>query len=149
MPSLRALLSVPLWSQPLFAALTRPGVVRYFLERSFGRREIDEAMWAYAVATARMPGARHAPLAFLSGALFSRDIGDVYDALTQPVWASHGTRGDFVDYRGKARLQGRPNWTFTVYEGGALPHFEQPQPFVTDLRVFLQGRRVPPTRAQA
>lgn len=148
-PGLRAALRVPLWSQPLFAGLTRPAVVRYFLERSFGRREIDEPMWAYAVATARMPGARHAPLAFLSGGLFSRDIGALYAALTQPVWACHGTRGDFVDYRGKSRLEGRPNWRFTVYEGGALPHFERPGAFADDLKAFLEGRPVPATRSQA
>jgi pimeloyl-ACP methyl ester carboxylesterase len=138
-PGLHAALRAPWWSQALFAALTRPGVVRYFLKRSFGRDQIDEPMWAYAVATAREPGARLAPLAFLSGKLFSADIGAIYEAIEQPVWMTHGTRGDFTDYRGKARLQGRANWTITVIEGGALPYFEQREAFNARLAAFLAG----------
>jgi hypothetical protein len=61
----------------------------------------------------------------------------LYEALSQPVWASHGTRGDFTDYRGRVFLDRRPNWRFTVYEGGALPYFEHPQAFTTELQAFL------------
>jgi pimeloyl-ACP methyl ester carboxylesterase len=143
--ALHSLLRVPLWSQGLFSALTRPAVVRYFLERTWGSKAIDEALWAYAVQTARVPGARHAPLAFVSGALFSADIADVYEAVTHPTWMSHGTRGDFVDYRGKARLQGRANWRFTVYAGGALPYFERPEAFARDLAAFLDEAELPPS----
>jgi pimeloyl-ACP methyl ester carboxylesterase len=139
-PGMLPILSVPLWSQALFGGLTKPGVARYFLERTWGGKEIDEAMCDYAVRTAREPGARHAPLAFLSGKLFSADIGSVYDGLALPVWASHGTRGDFTDYRAKARLAGRPNWCFTVYEGGALPYFEHREAFAAELDAFLAGR---------
>jgi pimeloyl-ACP methyl ester carboxylesterase len=138
-PGLHPLLSVPLWSQGLFSALTRPSVVRYFLERTWGARNIDEVMWAYAVQTAREGGARHAPLAFLAGRLFSADITAVYEALAQPVWMSHGTRGDFVDYRGKARFEGSANWRFTVYEAGALPYFEHAARFAVDLQAFLDA----------
>jgi pimeloyl-ACP methyl ester carboxylesterase len=139
-PGLHAALRVPLWSRALFGALTRPPVVRYFLERSFGSKAIDEVMWDYAVRTARQPGAHHAPLAFLAGRLFSADIVDVYDRIVQPVWVSHGTRGDFVDYRGKQHLQGHANWSFTVYEGGALPYFERTAQFAQDLEAFLADR---------
>jgi pimeloyl-ACP methyl ester carboxylesterase len=134
---LQSVLRAPLLPEALFRALTRPSVVRYFLERTWGAKAIDEPMWAYAVQTAREPGARHAPLAFLAGALFSADISNVYEMLKLPVWASHGTRGDFTDYRGKARLTGRANWRFSVYEGGAMPYFEQVERFVADLRNFL------------
>jgi pimeloyl-ACP methyl ester carboxylesterase len=137
-PGLHRILSVPLWGPLLFRALTRPAVVRYFLERTWGSKTIDERMWQDAVATARAPGAHHAPLHFLGGGLFSGDIGAVYESLTMPVWACHGTRGDFTDYRGKAALQGRPNWHFTVFDNtGALPYFEQPEAFTTELRGFL------------
>jgi pimeloyl-ACP methyl ester carboxylesterase len=138
-PVMLPLLSVPLWSQALFDGLTKPGVVRYFLERTWGGKVIDEAMWQYAVLTAREPGARFAPLAFLSGRLFSADIGRVYEALALPVWASHGTRGDFTDYRAKVHFEGRPNWRFDVYEGGALPYFEQRTAFGARWRAFLAG----------
>jgi pimeloyl-ACP methyl ester carboxylesterase len=136
-PGLHRVLSNPLWAAALFRGLTKPGVVRYFLQRTWGGKTIDETMWAEAVATARAPGALHAPLHFLGGGLFSADVLSLYEALSHPVWASHGTRGDFTDYRGRVFLDGRPNWHFTVYEGGALPYFEHPQAFTTELRAFL------------
>lgn len=138
-PGMLPLVSLPLWSQALFNGLTKPGVVRYFLERTWGGKAIDEAMWEYAVLTARAPGARFAPLAFLSGKLFSADIGQVYESLALPVWVSHGTRGDFTDYRAKAHFAGRPNWRFDVYEGGALPFFEHRAAFGARWRAFLAG----------
>lgn len=140
-PAMLGLLSVPLWSGALFNALTRPGVVRYFLEKTWGSKSIDEAAWDYAVRTAREPGARFAPLAFLSGKLFSADVTSVYEALAQPVWMSHGVRGDFTDYRGKALFEGRPNWRFTVYPTGALPYFERPGEFFADFEAFLAAPR--------
>lgn len=139
-PGVLPVVGFPLWSGALFAGLTRPAVVRFFLQKTFGRKEIDEAMWAYAVRTAREPGAKFAPLSFLSGKLFSADITTVYESLVQPVWMSHGTRGDFVDYRGKTVVQGRPNWRFTVYESGAMPYFEDPPRFNADFGAFLAGR---------
>ena len=96
-------------------------------------------MWADAVQAARAPGARHAPLRFLSGGLFSADVQSVYESLQQPVWVSHGVRGDFTDYRGKVHLQGRPNWRFTAFDTGALPYFEQPQAFNEQLGAFLKA----------
>lgn len=129
MPRLHRVLSAPLWAGGLFGLLTRPGVVRYFLQRTWGAKGIDENMWAYAVATAAQPGAHHAPLHFLAGNLFSADIHTVYEALAQPVWASHGVRGDFTDYRGLSLVRGRPNWRITQFDSGALPYFEHPALF--------------------
>jgi hypothetical protein len=63
-PACTRVLSQPLWAAGLFRALTRPAVVRYFLERTWGAKNIDETMWAYAVATAAQPGAQHAPCTF-------------------------------------------------------------------------------------
>lgn len=136
-PGLYRILSAPLWAQALFNGLTRPGLVRYFLERTWGGKGIDETMYAYAVATARAPGARFAPLSFLGGGLFSADIHNIYDALAQNVWVSHGVRGDFTDYRGLARYKGKPNWRITVLQTGALPYFEQPAEFNAALDHFL------------
>jgi pimeloyl-ACP methyl ester carboxylesterase len=129
----------PGWGAALFRALTRPGVVRYFLRRTWGRREIDEDLWRYAVLTANVEGAEYAPLAFLSARLFSADINALYEQLALPVWVGHGVRGDFTDYRGLASVQGRPNWRVTVFDSGALPHFEQPEAFVRELDAFLAG----------
>jgi pimeloyl-ACP methyl ester carboxylesterase len=134
---LRAALSQPLWSGALYRGLTRPGVVRFFLEKTWGGKAIDERMFEYAVLTTREPGALHAPLAFLSAGLFSADIHTVYESLAQPVWMSHGVRGDFTDYRGKAIVEARPNWRFTVFPTGALPYFEQPAAFGEAFDGFL------------
>ncbi|MBN8495170.1 MAG: alpha/beta hydrolase, partial [Burkholderiales bacterium] len=127
----------PGWGGALFRGLTRPGVIRYFLEKTWGSKQIDDALWRYDVISTRQPGAEHAPLYFLSGGLFSTDIHTVYERLTQPVWMCHGTRGDFVDYRGKTLVQGRPNWRIQVFETGALPHFEVPQAFHAAYDAFL------------
>ncbi len=127
------------WGGALFRGLTRPGVVRYFLERTWGSRAIDEELWRYDLLTAGQPGAEHAPLYFLSAALFSADIHTVYEALSMPVWMSHGVRGDFTDYRGKALVAGRPNWRFSIFETGALPYFEVPEAFCDAYDAFLSN----------
>jgi pimeloyl-ACP methyl ester carboxylesterase len=121
--------------------LTRPAVVRYFLERTWGSHEIDEPMWRQAVACAHQPGALHAPLYFLSGELFSADIHGIYEGLRQPVWMSHGVRGDFTDYRGAAIVAQRPNWQLTTFGTGALPYFEEPAKFLAAFDRFLASPR--------
>jgi pimeloyl-ACP methyl ester carboxylesterase len=137
MAPLQAVVSVPLWSQALFNGLTKPSVVRYFLNRTWGAKNINEKMWDHAVKTAAQPGARHAPLQFLSGCLFSGDVFGLYETLTQPVWMSHGVRGDFTDYRAQHLLKGKKNWRITQFETGALPYFEVPGPFLAGMDQLL------------
>ena len=139
LPRVHRVLAAPWLGGPLFRQLTRPGVVRYFLRRTFGAPQIDEQLWRDAVRTAREPGAEHAPLHFLSAGLFSADISNVYERLVQPVWMSHGVRGDFTDYRGAATVQGRANWRFSVLPTGAIPWFEQPAEFAAALDAFLKA----------
>jgi pimeloyl-ACP methyl ester carboxylesterase len=139
MPWLHRAVSAPLWAQALFNGLTKPSVVRYFLNRTWGSRDIDQAMCAYAVKTAAQPGARYAPLHFLSGSMFSRDAFNLYEALTQRVWMCHGVRGDFTDYRAQHLLAGRRNWRITEFQTGALPHFEVPGPFFSGLDSLLSA----------
>jgi pimeloyl-ACP methyl ester carboxylesterase len=129
----------PGWGRHLFKGLTRPGVIRYFLNKTWGSRAIDETMYEYALWTTRQPGAEHAPLCFLSAQMFSADITSVYDRLSLPVWMSHGVRGDFVDYRGKERFASRGNWRFTVFDSGALPYFEHPQAFGETMLEFMDS----------
>jgi pimeloyl-ACP methyl ester carboxylesterase len=137
MPWLHTVFSVPLWSQGLYRLLTKPAVIRYFLQRTWGRKAIDETLWAYDVLTAQQPGARFAPLHFLSGGLFSGDIHTIYEELSQPVWMSHGVRGDFTDFGGRQQLRDSGNWHTTVYQTGALPYFENTDAFLTDFDAFL------------
>ncbi len=129
------------WGGALFRGLTRPGVIRYFLQRTWGAKQIDEALWAYDVLTTRQPGAEFAPLHFLAANMFSADIHTLYDQLQQPVWMSHGVRGDFTNYSGSGFVRAKPNWLFSVYPTGALPHFELPALFNADLAAFLAGGR--------
>jgi hypothetical protein len=128
-PALYSALRGPGWGGALFRGLTRPGVIRYFLKRTWGSAGIDEELWRYCVLTARQAGAEHAPLHFLAAGMFSADIGNVYLQLRQPVWVSHGVRGDFTDYRGLHTVRGRPNWSVDVFQTGAMPYFEVPEPF--------------------
>ncbi len=130
LPRLLAFFNRPRIGGPLFRLLTRRAVIRYFLRRTFGSRHIDEGLLDYDCASTAMPGAEHAPLHFLSGFLFSGDSGRLYLALQHPVWAVHGVRGDFVDYRGLAQFETKANWHIEVFQSGALPHFEFPQEFV-------------------
>jgi pimeloyl-ACP methyl ester carboxylesterase len=128
------------WGRYLYRALTLPKVIRYFLRRTWGRKDIDAWLWQYGVTTARQPGAEYAPLYFLSGALFSADIDDLYERVGVPVWMSHGIRGDFTDYRQIALIQARPNWRFSVFPTGALPHFEVPDRFCAEFDHLLERR---------
>lgn len=137
MSGLRRVVTAPLLSEALFRGLTRPAVIRYFLERTWGGGPVDETLLRYDTITTRQPGARHAPLAFVSGALFSGDAFALYEALTQPVWMSHGVRGDFTDYRHKRLLADRPHWRFTVFQTGALCYFEVPEAFCAAFDAFL------------
>jgi hypothetical protein len=52
----------------------------------------------------------------------------------------HGTKGDFVDYRDKARYAARPNWSIDVMPTGALPYFEQIDDFMSLYEGFLDER---------
>ena len=137
-PWLYRTLRGPGWGGAVFRTLTRPSVIRYFLRRTWGSDQIDEALWRYDVQTARQPGAEFAPLLFLSGELFSGDMHMLYESLALPVWMSHGVRGDFTDYRAQSIVENRPNWRFTVYPTGALPHFELPGPFCADYDTLLR-----------
>jgi hypothetical protein len=123
-PWLRAALDAPFWSHGLFNLLTSRPVIRYFLQKTFGSKTIDEGLWNYAYLTTHQPGARHAPYYFVGGYLFSKDALRLYQSLTLPVWMAHGVRGDFTDFRHKDRVASHPNWTIEVFPSGAFPHFE-------------------------
>lgn len=136
-PLLHGIVSWSLWDDAIFNNLTRPKVIRYFLEKTWGSKSIDEAMWAYDVLTAKQDGAKNAPLYFVAGHLFSADMSHVYRAIRGPVWMCHGVRGDFVDYRGAEAFRDLPNWSLSTFETGAMPYFESLDTFVTAYEAFL------------
>ncbi|CAA2107083.1 hypothetical protein MBUL_03984 [Methylobacterium bullatum] len=136
----RALLNAPLWGEPLFDLLVSRPSMRFFLEKTWGSKDIDEGLLAYDHASAHRPGARNAPFSFLSGALFPDAPGRLYEALALPVWMIHGVRGDFVNYPHADRVAGRPNWTLDVLPTGAFPHFEDPAAVTRHYDAFLADR---------
>ena len=136
LPWLYRLLTMDFWRQGIFDALTRPGVIRYFLKRTWGAEDIDETLWRYCSLTSRQPGAANAAFYFVSAFLFSTDINRLYERLDGPVWVSMATRGDFTDYRGRHSVEGRKNWQFHAVEGGALPFFEDLTAFTKKLDPF-------------
>jgi pimeloyl-ACP methyl ester carboxylesterase len=140
-PGMYAVFTFPLWTRGFYGLLTSRKSIRYFLERTFGSKRIDEGMLDYDYLTTHQPGARHAPFAFVSGRLFSRDIRAVYERLTLPIWVPHGTRGDFKDFSAKGWTEAKGNWRFQPYDAGALPHFEDTARFLADYDRFLETRR--------
>ncbi len=134
---LQRLLRFPLWRQPIYDLLVSRPSVRYFLERTWGSKNIDEGVFDYAYLTAHQPGACNAPLAFVSGRLFSRDILRIYESLQMPVWVTRGTRGDFQDLRQLPRLERRTNWRAQTFDTGAMPHFERRSEFMDAFLRFV------------
>lgn len=141
MPRFHRVVAARAWRRALFGGLTRRGTIRYFLQRTWGAKQVPEDLVDYDWLTTHQPGAEHAPLYFLSGFLFSADIGRVYRALAQPVWMTHGVRGDFVDYRHQSEFAGNPHWRIDVFPTGALPHFERPDEFTKRYEAFLDAAR--------
>jgi pimeloyl-ACP methyl ester carboxylesterase len=136
-PGLYGFFNFPVWSQAFYDLLVSRASVRYFLQRTYGSKDIDEDLLDYDYRTAHQPGAKNAPYAFVSGRLFSRDIRGVYERLAMPVWVPHATRGDFKDFSAAGWAASRPNWTLQPFPTGALPHFERPAEFLAAYERFL------------
>ena len=143
-PALARVFGFPLWGQALFDALNSRASERYFYERTFGSKHVDEGLLEYAYLTAHQPGGPYAPFTFISGALFSADIDLVYDRLELPIWLSHGVRGDFQDYTGVTKVINRPNWQVYEFDSGALTHFDLPNEFIAAYDHFLAQHTATP-----
>lgn len=119
-------LKVPLWSQGLYDLLvTRPSI-HYFYGRNFVG-PVDAGLEAYTYLSTHRPGARWAPLAFLSGKLFRSDIRvSVYEQLRLPVLVIHD-RDPNVSFDALPETLSRcPNWRRErVAPTLGLPQFEQ------------------------
>jgi len=120
-------LTVPVLSQALFDLVASRRSIRYYLGRSFVAEPPQELL-DYAYATSHQPGARHAPLVFLSMQLFTPDaIGDLYSRLTDLPVLVIADRDPYIDFD---RLDGfvarHPNWSRSrVAPNLGLPHWER------------------------
>ncbi len=123
---LRSLLSVPLWSQAFYDALVSRPSLRYFLQRSFDG-EVDPGLLDYAWATTHQPGARFAPLYFISGLLFTPNAAEtLYARVTQPTLVIYDRDG-FVTFDAlPAMLAQHANWQARrIAPTHGLPQFER------------------------
>jgi pimeloyl-ACP methyl ester carboxylesterase len=120
------LFSVPLWSQAFYDLLvTRPSL-HYFLQKSF-HGPVDAGMENYAYLTTHQPGARFAPLHFVSGKLFTPQIRtQVYANVSAPALIIY----DEDPYTSFSELPDllldHPNWNAVrITPTRGLPHYEQ------------------------
>lgn len=135
-PGLYDLLAFPLWSRAFYDTLTLPRIIRAFLEPSFAG-PVDEALVEYDVRAADEPGARFAPLYFVSGRLASPDIYDIYQQLEQPVLIIYD-EDQFVNFDAlPTLLDANPNITAErITPTRGLPQFEQLDDVVNAMNNF-------------
>lgn len=140
---LRAMAIGP-WAQPVFDLLaSRPGIARQ-LGRSFAG-PVDDALAEYAWRTAHQPGARHAPLCFLGGALFTPGArAELYDRVRQPVLVLYDT-DPHVSFEALAdTVARRRNWRALRIAGTrGLPQFDRPAETMRALDVFWMTQHDP------
>lgn len=129
----------------LYRALTLRAVMHLFLSRSWGTRDYDPDLLVHARKCAAQPGARHAPLDFVAGALFTVGIVERYRALPVPVWVAHGNRGAFTDFdacperTGTAAAGNTFRLQREVFDGGSMSHDESANAFDAANLRFLSG----------
>jgi len=116
----------PIWSQAFYDLLATRISIKYFLEQSF-EGEPDKGLMDYGFVTCHQPGARYAPLYFISGQLFTSDIRQaIYEKLTIPVLVIYD-RDNFVEFDTLPNLVNEnDNWeSVRITPTMGLPHFEK------------------------
>jgi len=118
-------LAFPLWSQAFYDLLVSRRSIRWFLKKSFTGK-VDQGLENYAYLTSHRPGARNAPLYFVSGKLRTpRILDDVYNQLSLPVHVLYD-RDAYQRFDRLEALLGKPNWSATrITPTLGLPQFEK------------------------
>jgi pimeloyl-ACP methyl ester carboxylesterase len=133
-------------AQPLFDLLVSRPSLRYFLARQT-EGPVDPGLEEHAWRTAHQPGARHAPLAFLSGALFTPDIRRVaYERLALPVLVLHD-RSVNTSYEALPAMVARhDNWRAErIGPARDLVHFDRPASTTRAMDEFFAEEMLPVT----
>ncbi len=126
--ALYRLFSFPLWAQAFYDLIVTRASLHYFLSRSF-EGEVYPGLEQYAYVTSHQPGARFAPVYFVSGKLFTPDVrAQVYDQLALPVLVLYD-RDAFVRFDLLPETLARhSNWRgHRIIPTQGLPQFEQPE----------------------
>jgi len=134
-------LSTPLWAQGLFDLVTSRQSIRYYLNKSFTDTAPQELI-DYAYTTSHQPGARFAPLLFLSGQLFTRDaLTGLYARLTDVPVLAIADGDPYVRFERLPQFAAsRPNWRHeSLAPNMGLPHWEHPEATCELLEGFWQG----------
>ncbi|GGO22561.1 alpha/beta fold hydrolase [Deinococcus humi] len=128
-------------STPLYAALRTKPSIEFFLSRSF-RGPVESGLVAYSLDTSRQPGAKYAPVYFISGQLFTDDAyGELYSKLTIPVIVLYDQDG-FVSFDRLQQFTQQDGVRAVRIEGtDGLPQFEKMPEVKAALDAFWAGQR--------
>lgn len=134
------ILANPILGQAFYDLLVTKPSIRYFLGKSFVG-DVDEGYESFAQLTSHRPGARHAPLAFVAGALFTPDVENaVYRKVSQPVLVVYDTDPHSSFDRLPEVAGDMRNWrAVRIAPSAGLPHFELPDDTVAALQEFWGG----------
>ena len=125
---LHGALTVPLWRQGLYDLVASRRSIRFYLNKSF-TGHAPQGLIDYAYATAHQPGARHAPLYFLSTQLFTPNaLEHLYGTLCDLPVLVIADRDPYVSFERLAEfVAGRPSWQHqTLGPHMGLPYWERP-----------------------
>ena len=145
--TLYRLFSFPLWAQSFYDLIATRKSIHYFLQQSF-EGWVDPDLEAYGYQTTHQPGARFAPLYFVSGKLFSSDIrAEIYEQLRLPVLVLHD-RDNFVRFdKLPDTVDQHANWhALRIAPTKGLPQFEQLPAVTHALDEFWAQITVEPSR---
>lgn len=138
---LAAFLRFPPWSQAVFDGIASRPSIRYFLDKTFAG-PVDEMMIDYAYRSSHQPGARYAPIAFLSGELNTPTaVETLYSQVKTPSLVIYD-RDPFTTFnRLPEFLAGREGWSASRIAGTrGLPHWDRPTQTMTDLAAHWDSK---------
>lgn len=145
--ALAALISVPVWGQTAFNALTmREGIRGFLEERVYDNPwNVTVEMVDHAWHSARQENAIHAPKGFLNGDLWT-DARAAYAGLRQPLLVLWGDKDRINPYAVNAPLLSLNTAARVgvITNAGAAPYDEQAQAFSRVVTEFLAEHDAPP-----
>ena len=130
-------LSIPGLSDGLYGLLTTRASIKYFYNQVFAGSTPPELI-DYAYATTHQPGAKIAPLYFLSGQLFTpRACDSLYPRVTQPVLALYD-KDPNIDFQELPDFLGRQsNWRAErLTPTNGMPQWEKPAETIAAIERF-------------
>ncbi|MBB5374697.1 pimeloyl-ACP methyl ester carboxylesterase [Deinococcus metalli] len=112
-------------STPLYGLLRLRPVIESFLDRSF-HGPVDQGLVDYSVDTTRQPGAKYAPVYFISGQLFTPDAyAELYSKLQVPALVLYD-KDAFVSFDRLPQFAAQPGvQAVRIPDTDGLPHFEK------------------------